>query len=640
VDTIVWQDADPAVLLQGGGEKMLALRQWIQSGGKLVVAAPSVWQNLEPFFDILPVTPTGAVDQQDLSSLLSIVRSTPGGARLPIQPWTIAETEADGPFRYTLSEPKPDAIVEHWFSYERQDELGGTQEGEAPLIARRPEGFGSVTWFGLDITNPEVGGQPNMRPAGWSIIWAELLGVGEQPYVDPNDDLKNRFQAREYRDLGYSLLQGSRLAGRSVALVTVALVFFIAYWLIAGPGLYFYLAARKKTPLSWFFFGAAAVLATFVTLGVVKLILRGPPDLRHVSVVRQGMMAPQVVHSEMGLYIPEDGSQRLTLDGGVSGVPPTLTGFSINPNHHGGAGGRSNPINYVVNLDPPDAEDVEDLDGSATLVDIPYRSTLKKLEADWIGPQARGIDGRPYLVEGSGFVEGPLMNVTGQDLVNVHIAFRRPTLNGEHDIWMIFLPEWRAGQRIDGINTLLVPDEGPRMAIVDPGQRAPGPTQRVYGRIAQDWPRFWYRGPMRSSLMSAANIVVDDWPERTRRSPAMLSFFSLLPPMENEAPLSSDATILLRRGAERMDVSAAVLAGNMVIVAEAEEVPLPLPLEVDGDEVTGAGRIIYQFVLPLDRKVWDDVERTPPAQREPPGGDPATRPTTQPDTEVAGIAAD
>ncbi len=611
VDTVVWQDADPAVLLsQGGGDRMLALRQWLRSGGKLVVTTRSEWQTLEPLFDLLPVNMRTAVERNDLAPLASIVAGNLGTSRIDMPVWGTAP----GPFRYVVSDPKPEAIVESWFSYEQPSELGGAESGVAPLIARRAEGFGSVTWVALDFSNTSIYGRPSQRPAGWSIIWTQVLGLGDRPGVNPADATRTRFEAREYRDLGYSLLPGSRLAGRSVALVTVAMIFFIAYWLIAGPGLYFYLASRKRTPLSWFLFGAAAVIATFVTLGVVKLILRGPPDLRHVSVVRQGMVAPQVVHSEMGLYIPEDGSQRLLIDGGVVGMRPTLTGFSIDPDQHRGTLGRSNPINYVVNLDPPDPRNAGNVEGSATVMDVPYRSTLKKLEADWVGPVARGVDGRPALVLGSGMCEGRLTNVSGHDLVNVHIAFRYPR-GLTYDVWVIYLPLWRNGQTIDGLSSLLRPASGEPIPLLSPRVQ-PSPSQAVRGTLANEWAdQYWYR-PLRSSMLSAANIVVDDWAERVRRSPAMLSFFSLLPPMENDIGTSSQSTMPLRRGARELDISAAIVAGNLVIVGEAEGVPLPLPMRVDGDKVEGTGRTIYQFVLPMDRSAFDHLERRPPGDED------------------------
>src|SRR5690606_30721009 len=237
VDTVVWQDADPAVLLQGGGERMTALRQWIRNGGKLVVTARSEWQSLEPLFDLLPVTPTGAVELPDLAPLWGIVAAHRGRSDLNPQQWL----GIPGPFRYIAGAPRPEAIVEDWFAYERPGELGGTDSGTVPLLARRPEGFGSVTWLALDLSNSSVFRSSARQSAGWSILWAQILGLGDGPVVNPSDQERIRHTAREARDLGYALLPGSRLAGRSVALVTVALVFFIIYWLIAGPGLYFYL---------------------------------------------------------------------------------------------------------------------------------------------------------------------------------------------------------------------------------------------------------------------------------------------------------------------------------------------------------------------------------------------------------------
>lgn len=644
VEAIVWQDADPALLAAGAGERMDALRQWVQRGGKLIVTARGEWQSLEPFFDLLPVTPTGAVEIGNLAPLQAIVSDNLGrGDRTQIlRTWR----KAPGPFRYILSTPKPDTIVESTFAYEVPSDLGGSIAGEAPFMARRTEGFGSVTFLALDFSNRNLAGLPNQRTTGWSTIWNEVLGLGDQPLLDLSNQDRAEFEAREHRDLGNALLPGSRLAGRSVALVTVALVFFIAYWLIAGPGLYFYLAAKRRTPMSWFFFGAAAVAATFVTLGVVKLILRGPPDLRHISIVRQGPGAPQVIHSEMGLYIPEDGSQRILIDHGAAGFLPALTGFAIDPEQQPGGGGRSNPIEYIVSLDAPDARAARDATGSAIIVDIPYRSTLKKLEADWIGAMARGIGGDPpRLLSGSvnnGLCEGRLVNLSGRDLVNVHIAFRRKYATVD-DIHIIFIPTWLNGERLPEIKTLIKPEDANTRAIKIVSRSAP-PSQNeaVRGEI-DDWSTYWYSF-LRSSLMAAGtNTNVDDWPERVRRTPAMLSFFSLLPPMRNEPALGAgEPTKLLRRGARELDVSAAVMAGSMVIVAEAEEVPLPIPMQVDGNEVKGAGRIIFQFIVPVDRSelIKAEEERRQADETARAATRPTTGPTTQPSSQPSDVPPD
>ena len=81
----------------------------------------------------------------------------------------------------------------------------------------------------------------------------------------------------------------------------------------------------------------------------------------------------------------------------------------------------------------------------------------------------------------------------------------------------------------------------------------------------------------------------------------MLSLWDRLPAMANGP--QSDRVDLLRRGARQFDISAAIEAGQLVILAEAEDdQPLPFPLDVDGKRVPGKGTIFYQIVLPLSRE--------------------------------------
>ena len=53
-------------------------------------------------------------------------------------------------------------------------------------------------------------------------------------------------------------LAGMELTSKSYALISIAVVFFIAYWVIAGPGMYLFLVTRTRAQLSWFMFAASA----------------------------------------------------------------------------------------------------------------------------------------------------------------------------------------------------------------------------------------------------------------------------------------------------------------------------------------------------------------------------------------------
>ena len=66
---------------------------------------------------------------------------------------------------------------------------------------------------------------------------------------------------------------------RATTLVGVTILFFVAYWLLAGPGTFFWLRYRRQATLSWFWFGAVAlgsfvavVMSTYVTIPSI-----GPP---------------------------------------------------------------------------------------------------------------------------------------------------------------------------------------------------------------------------------------------------------------------------------------------------------------------------------------------------------------------------
>ena len=86
----------------------------------------------------------------------------------------------------------------------------------------------------------------------------------------------------------------------------------------------------------------------------------------------------------------------------------------------------------------------------------------------------------------------------------------------------------------------------------------------------------------------------------------MLSLFDRLPPVRSSQG-ASDRFEIRRRGARHFDVSHAIGAGSLVVIAQATT-PLPVPLTVEGDKPEGIGTTFYQYVLPLDRS---DVEHPP-----------------------------
>ena len=80
------------------------------------------------------------------------------------------------------------------------------------------------------------------------------------------------------------MLKGTDYAARGAAYIFVAIIFFIVYWIAAGPGTYLFLAGKKRKELNWFIFGAWAFAGTAATVLLVKLILHGDAEARHLTV--------------------------------------------------------------------------------------------------------------------------------------------------------------------------------------------------------------------------------------------------------------------------------------------------------------------------------------------------------------------
>jgi hypothetical protein len=96
----------------------------------------------------------------------------------------------------------------------------------------------------------------------------------------------------------------------------------------------------------------------------------------------------------------------------------------------------------------------------------------------------------------------------------------------------------------------------------------------------------------------------------------VLSFFDRLkPPVKDPAISGTEAFTLLRRGMRNLNMSQALEAGELVVLAEAPNRPLPYPVQVNGSQVDGEGTVFYQFAFPIERPA-------PPP--------PATAPATEP----------
>jgi hypothetical protein len=617
VDAILWLNADAAQLDEGGARRSAAIEQYVHQGGRLIVCQPPERDRLLALARLLPIeyatrTPGGGNlfdveirDSKSLEPLRSLARENASTLNSATDPWrTIA-----GPYRMAIARPKLDAMVEERLLIDWPD---GTT---SPWIVRGVVGLGGVTWVAQDLGDPALTARTSN--AGWSRVWDTVFGWNNdtmpQQSRDPDD---NRGYGEPTRaiDLGYALLRGMDHPGRGVQLVLLAVVFFVLYWVAAGPGSYFALLNFNKRELSWLAFAAAALVATVVTMGVVRLVVRGDPAIKHATVLRTPQTGPAIASSRIGLYIPNDGSIPVTLGDVAPRSLASVTAFAEHPQQRRDTERPPVQGEYVVPVPDETAE-------GAPIVPFPYRSTLKKVQATWVGEPNSRITGSARLsnslLRG---VDGVLTNNTGGDLRFAYIAFR----NAAGQVRVFYKEGWRNGTSIDFARDL----GAPPVMVLPPGMDMTDRDRRLYGlprdgrreqagplmdilgtgRGTEGWTGFWFP-PLRGRAGETVNIApFDDADEGYLRSLPVLAMFDLVPTPRNRARDDFSRFEILRRGLRQINLSHVVTNGQMLVLAvSTDRRPLPFPLLVDGDPYGGDGDVIYETVIALNRTLPEPV---------------------------------
>ncbi len=597
VDAIVWTTEESEKL---SAQQFRAIRQYVRNGGKLVIVQSPGLASSARFADLLPVQVqrTDDYDSLDpLKSLLILPSDKPKNARTGIAFDPFADVNP--PYRMTRATPLADAFVD--------TEVKWADKTTSPYIARHLFGQGMVAWVAQDISDPTYRAISSGWPRFWDHVFDWHLSKSIQlPSITNKEykDIKSNWRAAGERDIGASFVDQLDLNSKTLALMSLAFVFFIGYWFIAGPGLQLVLAMKKKTQWSWFIFGAIAVLATILTAGVAEIVLRGAPQIRHVSMVRFPLSAsdPAHIQSRFGVYVPRDEPNlAITLtehDPDTAGLIWPLT--SWRPGTEQAVSPRDS--RYVV---PITNEDVAE----QTSVGVPFRSTLKQLQSDWTGNLEGRITGTARLLnENNKAIGGNLSNNSGRDLSHVLIVFPYPGVREWQDR-VLYIRLWPKGQTID-LGDLYEKAKNDSGTVSSSDSKPMLPLDKSVVRGLLENVGTWLLDDLRSgNIVGPGNSAYSDSKSDYRRSFPIVSLYDRLSPMENKQN-SNNRVDLLRRGMRRWDCSGALASGAMVILAQSSGEPMPAPLEVGGEKPEGVGTNFWQFVLPLDRSAVKLVSET------------------------------
>ncbi len=598
VDAIVWMNADARKLTGGTMSSTLeAIQTWVHRGGHLVVCQPADEPGrITPFVSMLPVS--AGVEAQDLPipmqdlKDMTVLRRIMG--RGDDRDWDRVVVKAG------RAAPTPDAKVEEWMQWTDGDTVSQT-----PWLARRGVGLGTVSWVAIDLGNRSI-----RSHSGWRYVWDRVFDWNNPRVPEdfkwtsdaPNPWANNNGQSY---DLGATLIQGMEHTNKAAYMVTLAVFFFIAYWLIAGPGVYFLLVSRKRAHLSWFAFAASALLATGLTIAIVKLIVRGPPELRHISVARYaGGETDGIIRSRFGLYIPQDGIQSIELKNTAPDEISCIYPFAEHPQFV--SSDDSFPAYFEYQIPVRDAHSTDPV-----VVNIPYRSTSKKLQAEWAGEiknrveTAAGTNIVRLVPSSEGYLNGTLVNHTAYDLRDVYIAFKspspitygKPSESADDEDYLIYQPLWKKDTPLD-LSTLM--KNANIMKLDTDGALRPGMGQTVYGRlrggVSDSWSRYWNHAGQ--SVEKQLDLAYP-----------MMALFDRIAPSPTSQGEGTFHAELFHRGARELNLSTAVSSGRLVIFALADNggtdsLPLPFPLTVSDSPLEAKndrGMILEEFVLPLDR---------------------------------------
>jgi hypothetical protein len=600
VDGIVWMDADANFLVSGTHTPSLeAIQQWVKHGGNLVICQPPEAFKIRPFADanMLPVggqlNGEWTIPMADRTGVDVLYRVAEGQYpdRLT-QKWP----DVTAAFKVARVPALRDTKVDEWMQW---DDNGVTSY--TPWLARRGVGLGAVTWVAQDLGNPAL---TDKIRTGWRFVWDRVFGWNNatdiaEDYQIPSNDSK--WVLATAIDLGVPLLS-FELTNDAMLLLTLAGFFLGTYVIVVAGILPGFLWQRKKSHLNWFYFAAAAMIATVLTVLLVKLVVRGPPKLEHFSFVRYASGEPTgVVDSRITLYVRQDGDQQIDLLNTAPHEVSDISPFSKHPQYVGNDDILPAYLEYQIPVhEPSDAQSVS--------VTIPFRSTSKKLQVHWVGEIKDTIyvpAGMPPLKLAQGdYIDGTVVNRTGFDLADIYFVFKAPqaTVSDKVDVddndMIIYVPNWPK----DVLLKLQDVMAGANLINADKFQL--GGKNPAWGHSnvqGAQWQRFW-------------QLHHDDGGNLNYIEPLLTDFSRILPWNTTQEYQRYE---FLRREARVLDLSPAINAGKLVICAMAEnKTPLPVPLNVAGSPVAGGGKTIFQFVLPLNRSDVYHVPATAPSTRE------------------------
>ncbi|MCH8854356.1 MAG: hypothetical protein IID41_17145, partial [Planctomycetes bacterium] len=355
VDAIVWDSADPKALT---GFQLQAILDWVRHGGQLLIAAGGTSDELKDseFRDFLPVEISGVKAQDHLPEALL---QASWGALMSSD-----DLEYDKPMQVAQCELREgaEALVQS---------AGKTQT----YLARTRVGEGSITYLALTLRNL-FGTDAEYHPGDF---FRRTLLLRRKGTLQQDDQGWRGFI--EPVDLFGGMNQYIGFEKKTTIYMLIAILFVVAYGLLATWGSWFALMRRKMLKHSWTVFFLVSAAASLLGVLAVQAIQGVGTELHQLTIV-DGTVDSSVVTAH-GLFGLKTSSYLQDVEVWLPQGPPEYDESRRTPHY-------LRPMSPKIDLNESarrfaDTKRYRSEPSRAQLSGVPIRATLKQFEGYWRG---------------------------------------------------------------------------------------------------------------------------------------------------------------------------------------------------------------------------------------------------------------